>query len=149
MLTTYHADEAVYAALRAGASGFLLKDAAPHDLVAAIRAVNAGDGWLSPAVTRDLLREFAARPERRVPTPAELARLTGRERQVLTLVAYGMTNSEIASFLVVGEATVKTHLGRVLMKLGLHDRAQAVAAAYQCGLVKPGTSPPTHFGELA
>jgi DNA-binding NarL/FixJ family response regulator len=137
MLTTYHIDEAVYAALRAGASGFLLKDAAPTDLVAAVRAVATGDAWLHPAVARGLLAEFAARPEARLPAPAELARLTTREREVLALVAQGLSNMEIAAEIFVGEATVKTHFGRILMKLGLRDRAQAVATAYQCGLVQP------------
>ncbi|GAA4444422.1 response regulator [Phytohabitans houttuyneae] len=137
MLTTYHIDEAVYAALRAGASGFLLKDAAPTELVAAVRAVATGDAWLHPAVARGLLAEFAARPEAKLPAPAELARLTTREREVLALVAQGLSNMEIAAEIFVGEATVKTHFGRILMKLGLRDRAQAVATAYQCGLVQP------------
>jgi DNA-binding NarL/FixJ family response regulator len=138
ILTTYHVDEAVYAALRAGASGFLLKDAVPAELVAAVRAVAAGEAWLDPAVARNLLREFAARPDPNVPTPAELRRLSAREVEVLRLVAHGLSNAEIAERLVVGEATVKTHLGRVFIKLGLRDRAQAVVAAYQTGLVKPG-----------
>lgn len=137
MLTTYHIDEAVYAALRAGASGFLLKDAAPTELVAAVRAVATGDAWLHPAVARGLLAEFAARPEAKLPAPAALARLTTREREVLALVAQGLSNMEIAAEIFVGEATVKTHFGRILMKLGLRDRAQAVATAYQCGLVQP------------
>jgi len=147
ILTTYHVDEAVYAALRAGASGFLLKDAVPAELVAAVRAVAGGEAWLDPAVARNLLREFAARPDPNVPTPAELRRLSAREVEVLRLVAHGLSNGEIAERLVVGEATVKTHLGRVFIKLGLRDRAQAVVAAYQTGLVKPGerlpaTGPP-------
>lgn len=142
ILTTYNVDETVYAALRAGASGFLLKHAAPAELVRAVRAVAAGDGWLDPPVTRRLLKEFAARPEPHVPTPAELDELTARECEVLVLVAHGLSNSEIAERLVIGEGTVKTHFGRILMKLAIRDRAQAVAAAYQCGLVKPGSSPP-------
>jgi DNA-binding NarL/FixJ family response regulator len=142
ILTTYNIDETVYAALRAGASGFLLKHAAPAELVRAVRAVAAGDGWLDPAVTRNLLREFAARPELNIPTPAELQQLTPRECEVLVLVAHGLSNSEIADRLVIGEGTVKTHYGRILVKLGLRDRAQAVATAYQTGLVKPGSSPP-------
>jgi len=143
ILTTYHVDEAVYSALRAGASGFLLKDAAPTELVAAVRAVAAGEAWLHPAVARNLLAEFAARPESRLPAPAELKQLTAREREVLVLVAHGLSNTEIASQLYVGEATVKTHFGRVLMKLGLRDRAQAVATAYQSGLVRAGNTPST------
>lgn len=139
ILTSYHADDAVYGALRAGASGFLLKDAAPADLAAAVRAVGSGEAWLQPAVARGLLTEFAARPESRAPSPEVLQRLTAREREVLTLVANGLSNAEIAERLVVGQVTVKTHLGRILMKLGLRDRAQAVVAAYESGLVTPGT----------
>ena len=138
ILTTYHVDDAVYAALRVGASGFLLKDKAPADLVSAVRAVAAGAAWLDPVVARGLLDEFAARPDEVRPAPAALATLTRREREVLALAATGLSNVEIARHLTVGEATVKTHLGRVLTKLGLRDRAQAVAAAYQTGLVSPG-----------
>ncbi|MEJ3747308.1 response regulator transcription factor [Actinomycetes bacterium KLBMP 9797] len=138
VLTTYHVDDAVYASLRAGASGFLLKDAAPGELVAAVRAVAAGEAWLDPAVAHRLIAEFAARPESRLPAPAQLAQLTTREREVLRLVAHGLSNAEIAAHLVLGEATVKTHFGRVLMKLCLRDRAQAVAAAFHCGLIQPG-----------
>jgi len=140
VLTTYHVDEAVYAALRAGASGFLLKDAAPADLASAVRAVAAGGAWLDPAVARHLIDEFAARPEPR-PVPVTLAMLTAREREVLALVAHGLSNVEIAERLVLGEATVKTHVGRVFMKLGLRDRAQAVAVAYRTGLVTPEGGP--------
>jgi DNA-binding NarL/FixJ family response regulator len=143
ILTTYHVDETVYAALRAGASGFLLKDAVPQELVTAIRAIAAGEAWLGPAVARRLLSEFAARPDPRVPTPVEMQALTPREREVLILVAHGLSNSEIADRLVVGDATVKTHLGRVLIKLGLRDRAQAIAAAFHSGLVQPGTGLPS------
>ncbi|MET8689171.1 response regulator transcription factor [Streptomyces sp. NPDC004732] len=142
VLTTYNVSEAVYQALRAGASGFLLKDAAPGELVSAVQALADGDGWLDPAVIADMLAEFAARPERIRPAPAELAALTCREREVLVLVAHGLSNSEIAAHLFIGEATVKTHIGRILLKLGMRDRAQAVAAAYQSGLVAPGSSPP-------
>jgi DNA-binding NarL/FixJ family response regulator len=136
ILTTYHADDAVYGALRAGASGFLLKDAVPAELVMAIRAVAAGEAWLDPAVAQGLLTDFAARPDP-VTTPAAMRGLTDREREVLALAARGLSNDEIAAKLVIGEATVKTHLGRVLMKLGVRDRTQAVVAAYQTGLVRP------------
>lgn len=135
ILTTYNVDEAVYAAVRAGASGFLLKDAVPDELVRAIRAVADGDGWLDPAVTRNLLKEFAARPEPLVLTGAELSQLTAREREVFILVGHGLSNGEIAERLVISEATVKTHLGRVLMKLGLRDRSQAIVAAYRNRLI--------------
>jgi DNA-binding NarL/FixJ family response regulator len=139
ILTTYHIDEAVYAALRAGASGFLLKDAAPTEIAAAIRAVASGEAWLDPAVTRRLIDEFNARPEPHAPTPAEMAQLTPREREVLTLMARGMSNADVAVALFISEATVKTHLARVMMKLGVREKAQAVAAAYQTGLVQPPT----------
>jgi DNA-binding NarL/FixJ family response regulator len=142
VLTTYHVGEAVYAALRAGASGFLLKDSAPDELVAAIRAVAAGEAWLDPTVARTLLTEFAARPTPLGRTPEELRRLTPREREVLVLVAHGLSNAEIATRLIVGEATVKTHLSRIMVKLGLRDRAQAVVIAYQSGIVQPGSAPP-------
>ncbi|MFI6906118.1 response regulator [Nonomuraea sp. NPDC050394] len=143
ILTMYNIDDAVYSALRAGASGFLLKDAAPQELIMAVRAVAAGDGYLAPSVTRRLLRDFASRPDPRIPTPAEMAALTAREREVLTHIAYGLSNQEIAAVLSVGEATVKTHFGRVLIKLGLRDRSQAIAAAYHSGLVLPGSGPPS------
>ncbi|MDQ1033342.1 DNA-binding NarL/FixJ family response regulator [Streptomyces umbrinus] len=139
ILTTYDLDEAVLGALRAGASGFVLKDAAPAELGTAVRAVAAGDGWLASSVTGRLLKEFAARPDPVARSPEELHRLTAREREVLVQVAHGLSNNDIASGLVISEATVKTHLARVLTKLGLRDRAQAVALAYQSGLVKPGT----------
>jgi len=141
ILTTYNVDETVYAALRAGASGFLLKDAAPRELISAVRAVAAGDAWLDPAVARGLITEFAGRPVAGEPRTAELARLTQREREVLVLVALGMSNAEIADWLVLGSATVKTHIGRLLMKLGVRDRAQAIVVAYQSGLVVPGSTP--------
>jgi DNA-binding NarL/FixJ family response regulator len=136
VLSTYHACEAVYAALRAGASGFLLKDATPNELAAAVRAVAAGNAWLAPAITRELLTEFAARPDPLRRSPEELHRLTPREEEVLALVAHGLPNVEIAAKLVVSEATVKTHVSRVMLKLGLRDRAQAVVVAYQSGLVQ-------------
>jgi DNA-binding NarL/FixJ family response regulator len=139
ILTTYHIDEAVYAALRAGASGFLLKDAAPAEIVHAIRSVVAGEAWLDPAVARRLIDEFAARPEPHTPTPAEMEHLTPREREVLSLMARGLSNADVATELFISEATVKTHLARVMMKLGVREKAQAVAAAYQTGLVQPPT----------
>jgi DNA-binding NarL/FixJ family response regulator len=139
ILTTYHIDEAVYAALRAGASGFLLKDAAPAEIVNAIRSVVAGEAWLDPAVARRLIDEFAARPEPHTPTPAEMAQLTPREREVLSLMARGLSNADVATELFISEATGKTHLARVMMKLGVREKAQAVAAAYQTGLVQPRT----------
>ncbi len=138
VLTTYHVDDTVVAALRAGASGFMLKDAAPAELLAAVRAVAAGEAWLQPAVARGLLAEFAARPEPRAPERVLLDRLTPREQEVLVLIAEGLTNGEIAARLVVGEVTVKTHVGRLLMKLELRDRVHAVIAAYEYGLVVPG-----------
>lgn len=137
ILTTYHIDESVYAALRAGASGFLLKDAAPAEIVNAIRSVVGGEAWLDPAVARRLIDEFAARPEPHTPTPAEMAQLTPREREVLSLMARGLSNADVAVELFISEATVKTHLARVMMKLGVREKAQAVAAAYQTGLVQP------------
>lgn len=142
ILTTFNEDEAVYAALRAGASGVVLKNAAPGNLADGVRAVAAGKAWLDPAVARRLLREFSARPEATLPTPEQLRRLTRREREVLALIAHGLTNTGIAAYLVMSEATVRTHVGRILVKLGLHDRAQAVTAAYQSGLVRPGEAPP-------
>ncbi|MBB5114061.1 response regulator [Micromonospora echinospora] len=149
MLTTYHVDEAVHAALRAGASGFVLKDAAPAELVSAIRAVAAGEAWLDPAVARRLLDDLAARPDPGLPTPVQMRGLTPREREVLVLMAYGMSNREIAEHLVLGDATVKTHVSRVLTKLGMRDRTHAVVAAYQCGLVEPGTAPPARMAGLS
>jgi DNA-binding NarL/FixJ family response regulator len=137
ILTTYHVDRTVHEALRAGASGFLLKDAAPADLLAATRAVAAGDAWLQPAVARDLLAEFAARPEQRSPAPEVIARLTTRETEVLVHIAHGLTNPEIAQRLHVSEVTVKTHVGRIFMKLDLRDRVHAVITAYETGLVTP------------
>ncbi|MCU1608553.1 MAG: DNA-binding response regulator [Pseudonocardiales bacterium] len=137
ILTTYHIDEAVYAALRAGASGFLLKDAAPTEIVAAIRAVAAGEAWLDPTVTRQLIDEFAARPAQHTPTPAQMAQLTPREREVLILLAQGLSNTEVAGQLFISEATVKTHLAHVMAKLSVREKTQAVIAAYQTWLVQP------------
>lgn len=133
----------MYGALRAGASGYLLKNAAPSTLADAVRAVARGDAWLDPAVARRLLADFAARPDPLLPTPAELERLTVRESEILMLAAHGLTNSEIADHLVISIATVKTHIGRVLTKLNLHHRTQAVVAAYKSGLVRPGDQPPS------
>jgi DNA-binding NarL/FixJ family response regulator len=140
ILTTFDLDEYVYDALRAGASGFLLKDAPPDQLVAAIRTVAAGDALIAPSVTRRLIAEFARRPVAVAGDDGPLAELTPRELDVLRLMARGMNNAEIAGELIVGEATVKTHVGNVLMKLGLRDRVQAVVVAYETGLVQPGAA---------
>jgi DNA-binding NarL/FixJ family response regulator len=139
VLTTFDIDSHVYDALRAGASGFLLKSAPPEDLVQAIRVVAAGAGLLDPTVTRRVIEEFARSPAPG-PPPAEVAGLTEREREVLHQVARGLSNAEIAASLVVSEATVKTHVARILAKLGLRDRVQAVVYAYEYGLVRPGTA---------
>ena len=143
MLTTFDLDEYVYEALRAGASGFLLKDAGADELLHAVRVVAAGDSLLSPSITRRLIADYARRPS---PSeqPAALAELTPRELEVLRLVARGLSNAEIARQLVLGDATVKTHVARIFQKLDLHDRAQAVVLAYETGLVTPGasTTPP-------
>ena len=139
MLTTFDMDEYVYEALRAGASGFLLKDAPPEQLVDGIRAVCSGDALLAPSVTRRVIEEFVRRPPEAVRTaPAEIEELTPRECEVLKLIARGLSNAEIAKSLVVSETTVKTHVARVLMKMGLRDRVQAVVMAYESGLVQPG-----------
>jgi DNA-binding NarL/FixJ family response regulator len=135
VLTTFDLDEVVYDALRAGASGFLLKDAPEERLVTAIRVVAEGGSLFAPAVTRRLIEEFARRP--RPTTPPALATLTERETEVLRLVARGLSNQEIGAELFVSENTVKTHVARVLMKLGLRDRVQAVVLAYESGLVQP------------
>jgi DNA-binding NarL/FixJ family response regulator len=139
VLTTFDLDEYVYQALRAGASGFLLKDTPPADLLAAIRVVAAGDALLAPRVTRRLIEEFARRPEPAAVAPAALAALTDREREVLALVARGLSNAEISERLFVSAATTKTHVSRVLAKLGARDRAQLVMLAYETGLVTPGS----------
>jgi DNA-binding NarL/FixJ family response regulator len=138
MLTTFDLDEYVYQALRAGASGFLLKDTPPADLLAAVRVVAAGDALLAPAITRRLIAEFARRPDPTRVAPAALDALTDREREVLGLVAHGLSNAEIAQRLVVSPATSKTYVSRMLAKLGARDRAQLVAIAYETGLVTPG-----------
>ena len=138
MLTTFDLDDYVYEALRAGASGFLLKDSPRADLIAAVRAAAAGDALLAPSVTRRLIEGFARRPPEAAPSPARLASLTAREREVLLLLARGRSNAEIATALFVSEATVKTHVGNLLAKLGLRDRVQAVILAYETGMVVPG-----------
>ena len=137
MLTTFDLDEYVYDAIRAGASGFLLKDTPPDDLVAAVRVLAAGDALLAPSVTRRLIEQFAAGSTTPVPAPG-LDDLTERETEVLKLMARGLSNAEIAARLFVGETTVKTHVSRVLMKLDVRDRVQAVVIAYDSGLVRPG-----------
>jgi DNA-binding NarL/FixJ family response regulator len=141
ILTTFDLDEYVVEALRAGASAFLLKDAPPEELVAAIRTVDAGDAVVAPRVTRRLLDRFAAVLPTTTPPgePPAFASLTDREREVLMLIARGLSNAEIAADLYVSETTVKTHVGHVLTKLGLRDRVQAVVLAYETGLVRPGS----------
>jgi DNA-binding NarL/FixJ family response regulator len=139
ILTTFEMDEYVFEALRAGASGFLLKDTEPEDLLRAVRVVAGGDALLSPSVTRTLIGEFVSRPERRTVAPDSLSLLTDREREVLALVATGLSNDEIAEELFISPATSRTHVSRIMMKLGARDRAQLVVVAYQSGLVTPGT----------
>lgn len=141
VVTTFDIDEYLYEALRAGASGFLLKNAPPEELVQAIRVVAAGDSLLAPKVTKRVIEAFCRRPNPPVP-PTELKELTAREREVLGLVARGLSNSEIAERLFVGHGTVKTHVARILMKLHLNDRIQAVVLAYETGLITPGQSTP-------
>ena len=141
ILTTFDLDEYVYEALRAGASGFLLKDTDPDALLDAIRVVAAGEALLAPSVTRRLIAEFARRPATIRASLAELEHLTEREREVLQLVAHGLSNGEIATELVISPATAKTHVSRVMMKLAARDRAQLVALAYESGFVTPGLLP--------
>ena len=138
MLTTFDLDDYVYAAIRAGASGFMLKDARPEDILSAVRVVAAGEALLAPSVTRRLIEEFAARPEAAPAPPAELAALTEREREVLALVGRGLSNAEIAERLYVSPATAKTHVSHIMTKLYARDRAQLVVTAYESGLVRPG-----------
>jgi DNA-binding NarL/FixJ family response regulator len=140
VLTTYDVDDSVFAALRAGASGFMLKDVRPGDLVEAIRVVARGDALLAPSVTRRLLDRFAGSLPGPAETPPDLGELTEREVEVLRLVALALSNAEIAASLVVSEATVKTHVSSILRKLGLRDRVQAVVLAYDVGLVQPRSS---------
>lgn len=137
MLTTFDVDDYVYEALRAGASGFLLKDAPPADLISAVRVVAAGDALLAPSVTRRLITDFAKQRPRADQSP-RLNGLTARETEVLVLIARGLSNQEIAERLILAEQTVKTHIGKVLSKLDLRDRAQAVIFAYESGLITPG-----------
>ncbi|MET7877786.1 response regulator transcription factor [Micromonospora profundi] len=143
ILTTFDLDEYVYGALRAGASGFLLKDTPPADLLTGIRVVAAGEGLLAPTVTRRLIDEFARRAEPARPLPRRLSGVTDREREVLTLIGRGLSNTELATHLSLSQATVKTHVGRLLTKLSVRDRAQLVIVAYETGLVGSGASRPT------
>ncbi len=140
ILTTFGLNEYVYGALRAGASGFLVKDAPPEELLAAVRIVARGDALLDPAITRVVIEEFARQPVVRRELAAKLKELTDREREVFSLLASGLSNQDIAKILVVTDGTVKTHVAHVLRKLGLRDRVQAVIYAYESGLVQPGAS---------
>ena len=141
MLTTFDLDDYVYQALRAGASGFLLKDATSAELIHAVRVIAAGDALLAPSVTRRLIADFARQPHPDPPFPAStLGVLTQRESEVLQLIARGMSNAEISDTLFIAEQTAKTHIGRILAKLNLRDRAQAIVLAYETGLVTPGGS---------
>ena len=140
MLTTFDLDEYVYAALSAGASGFLLKDVTPEQLTGAVRLVRNGDALLAPSITRRLVERFARRGQEASAVHRDLAALTPREREVLQLLAHGMSNAELATALQLSEATVKTHVARILGKLQLRDRVQAVVVAYETGLVAPGES---------
>ncbi|GAA2205416.1 response regulator transcription factor [Nonomuraea monospora] len=139
ILTNYALDEYVFAALRAGASGFLLKDIEPADLLQSVRVAARGDALLSPSVTRRLIEEYVSTPPRPAPAPGQ-DRLTGREREIVALVARGLSNDEIAEHLVISAATAKTHVSRSMIKLGVRDRAQLVVFAYESGLVVPGTA---------
>jgi len=143
ILTTFDLDEYVYEALRAGASGFVLKDLSPEQLVEAIRVVAGGEALLAPTVTRRLIEEFARHAPAPVP-PKAFEELTPREIEVFGLIARGMSNAEIAESLVVSDATIKTHVARVLMKLGLRDRIQAVVLAYETGIITPGEGGPAN-----
>jgi DNA-binding NarL/FixJ family response regulator len=138
MLTTFDLDEYVYEALQAGASGFLLKDATASDLVRAVQIVAAGEALLAPSITRRLIEDFTSRPRTRPATPVSIAALTPRETEVLRLIAAGLSNTQISDALFIAEQTAKTHVGRILAKLNLRDRAQAVVVAYESGLVTAG-----------
>jgi DNA-binding NarL/FixJ family response regulator len=139
VLTTFDLDEYVFAALKAGASGFLLKDTPPHDLLAGIRTIAQGDALLSPSITRQLIREYVNRPDSPALPPSQLEGLTDRELEVLTLVAKGWSNGEVAERLFITPATTKSHVSRLLMKLGARDRAQLIVMAYEVGLVSPAS----------
>jgi len=139
ILTTFERDDYIFESLRAGASGFILKNAPPEDLVTAVRVIAEGNGLLAPSVTRRIISEFAQRPVR-PPIKNVVEHLTGREIEVLKLIARGQTNAEIANELIVSEATVKTHVSNLLTKLGLRDRVQAVVYAYESGMIQPGTA---------
>jgi len=141
ILTTFESDEYVYQAIRSGASGFLVKDSEPAELIQAVRVVARGDALLSPSVTRKLITDLASRPDSRRPTGRELDSLTEREREVMTLVAAGLSNDEIAGNLFVSPLTAKTHVSRIMTKLNARDRAQLVVMAYEYGLVVPGQRP--------
>ena len=142
VLTTFELDDYVFEAIRVGASGFLLKDCEPSELLQAVRVVAKGEALLAPSVTRKLITAFAAQPRKAPVSPAALADLTGREREVMALVAAGRTNEEIADELVITSATAKTHVSRAMAKLGARDRAQLVVIAYETGLVSPGRQLP-------
>jgi DNA-binding NarL/FixJ family response regulator len=144
ILTTFGLNEYVYEALRAGASGFLLKDSPAEELLAGVRVVARGDALLDPAVTRAVVEDYARRPRRREDLAQKLEGLTGRELEVLQLLARGLSNAEIAAELVVSDGTVKTHVGRILQKLDLRDRVQAVIVAYESGLVEVGLAEGDH-----
>jgi DNA-binding NarL/FixJ family response regulator len=141
VLTTFDIDDYVYEAMKAGASGFLLKTAPPRQLAEAVRTIAAGDALLAPSVTRRLVEQFVRRPPPGTSVPPALDELTERERDVLKLLAGALSNAEIAAELVVSEATVKSHVNRILTKLNLRDRAQAIVLAYETGLIEPGSSP--------
>jgi DNA-binding NarL/FixJ family response regulator len=143
VLTTFELDEYVFGALRAGASGFLLKDAPRHDLIAAVKTAAEGNALLAPTITMRLIEAFARRPPQTLPAPSRLASLTAREHEILLHLARGLTNAEIAAALVISEATVKSHVGNLLAKLGLRDRVQAVILAYETGIVRPGEPDPS------
>jgi DNA-binding NarL/FixJ family response regulator len=141
VLTTFDLDEYVYSAMRAGASGYLLKDSPANELVSAVRVIAAGEALLSPSVTRRLIETFARQPEPAAQAVALPTDLTEREREALVLLAHGLSNREIAAAMYIGEATAKTHVSRLLTKLGVRDRVQAVVFAYEAGIVRPGGTP--------